>query len=78
MKQRLPTVDAWNLTVQRELTKTISVEIAYVGNKGTHVFCGNNPDCEGNQPTLAGFRGTAPIGLTLVSMKRPDTARGPC
>lgn len=54
-KQRLPTVDAWNFTVQHEFTKTISVEAAYVGNKGTHVFCGNNPDCEGNQPTLSGF-----------------------
>ncbi|HXU40166.1 MAG TPA: TonB-dependent receptor [Blastocatellia bacterium] len=54
-KQTLPTVDAWNLTVQHELSKSISVEAAYVGNKGTHVFCGNNPDCEGNQPTLSGF-----------------------
>jgi outer membrane receptor protein involved in Fe transport len=54
-KQTLPTVDAWNLTVQHEFTKTISVEAAYVGNKGTHVFCGNNPDCEGNQASLAGF-----------------------
>jgi hypothetical protein len=54
-KQRLPTVDAWNVTVQHELTRTISLEAAYVGNKGTHVFCGNNPDCEGNQPTLQGF-----------------------
>jgi len=57
LKQTLPTVDAWNVTVQHEFTKTISVEAAYVGNKGTHVFCGNNPDCEGNQPTLAGFPG---------------------
>lgn len=54
-KQTLPTVDAWNLTVQHELSKTVSVEAAYVGNKGTHVFCGNNPDCEGNQAALAGF-----------------------
>jgi len=54
-KQTLPTVDAWNLTVQHEFTKTISVEAAYVGNKGTHVFCGNNPDCEGNQASLSGF-----------------------
>jgi outer membrane receptor protein involved in Fe transport len=54
-KQRLPTVDAWNFTVQHQLTNSISLEAAYVGNKGTHVFCGNNPDCEGNQPTLAGF-----------------------
>ncbi len=55
LKQTLPTVDAWNVTVQHELTNSISVEAAYVGNKGTHVFCGNNPDCEGNQPTLVGF-----------------------
>jgi hypothetical protein len=54
-KQTLPTVDAWNVTVQHQLTNKISVEAAYVGNKGTHVFCGNNPDCEGNQPTLEGF-----------------------
>lgn len=58
-KQRLPTVDAWNVTVQHQLTNNISLEAAYVGNKGTHVFCGNNPDCEGNQPTLVGF-GTVP------------------
>ncbi|HYP28587.1 MAG TPA: TonB-dependent receptor [Blastocatellia bacterium] len=58
-KQRLPTVDAWNVTVQHQLTDTISLEAAYVGNKGTRVFCGNNPDCEGNQPTLEGF-GTVP------------------
>ena len=33
----LPTVDAWNATVQRQITPSISMEIAYVGNKGTHV-----------------------------------------
>jgi len=54
-KQTLPTVDAWNVTVQHQFTQTISAEAGYVGNKGTHVFCGNNPDCEGNQPALAGF-----------------------
>src|SRR5262245_57333979 len=53
LKQTLPTVDAWNVTVQHELTKTMSVQAAYVGNKGTHVFCGNNPDCEGNQASIA-------------------------
>ena len=54
-KQTLPTVDAWNVTVQHQLGNSISIEAAYVGNKGTHVFCGNNPDCEGNQATLEGF-----------------------
>jgi hypothetical protein len=58
-KQTLPTVDAWNVTVQHQWGNNISIEAAYVGNKGTHVFCGNNPDCEGNQATLVGF-GTVP------------------
>jgi outer membrane receptor protein involved in Fe transport len=58
-KQRLPQVDAWNVTLQRQLTNTMSVEVAYVANKGTHVFAGNNPDENLNQPTLTGF-GTVP------------------
>ena len=42
---RMPTVDAWNLSVQRALTPTLSVTVAYVGNKGTHTLSsgdGNN------------------------------------
>ncbi len=35
---RLPTVDAWNLSVQRAITPTLSVTMAYVGNKGTHTL----------------------------------------
>jgi hypothetical protein len=54
-KQRLPSVDAYNVTVQHQLTNDISIEVAYVGNKGTHLFAGNNPDENVNQPTLAGF-----------------------
>jgi hypothetical protein len=54
-QQRLPYVDAWNLTLQRELTPEISFEIGYVGNKGTHVFAGDGPDVNFNQPTLEGF-----------------------
>jgi hypothetical protein len=43
--ERLPTLDAWNLTVQRALTPTLSLTVAYVGNKGTHTLSdgdGNN------------------------------------
>jgi hypothetical protein len=54
-KQRLPRVDAWNLTVQRQLTSDLSAELAYVANKGTHVFAGDGPDVNFNQPTLAGY-----------------------
>ena len=52
---RLPTVDAWNFTIQRQLTGSISLEAAYVGNKGTHVFAGTGGDYDPNQATLAGF-----------------------
>jgi hypothetical protein len=48
--QTLPTVDAWNVTVQHQLKQNTSVEVAYVGNKGTHVFAGNGPAFNVNQP----------------------------
>ncbi len=54
-KQRLPSVDSYNLTVQYQLTNTIGVEAAYVGNKGTHVFAGDGPQFDVNQPTIEGF-----------------------
>ena len=54
-KQRPPTVDAWNVTVQRQLTGTTSFEVGYVGNYGRHVFSGNNPDDDFNTVSLEGF-----------------------
>ncbi|HEX4065661.1 MAG TPA: TonB-dependent receptor [Acidobacteriaceae bacterium] len=42
---RLPTLDAWNLSVERAITPTLSLTVAYVGNKGTHTLSagdGNN------------------------------------
>lgn len=35
---RLPTLDAWNLALQQSFTPTLSLTIAYVGNKGTHTL----------------------------------------
>jgi hypothetical protein len=43
--ERLPTLDAWNISAQRSLTPTLSLTVAYVGNKGTHTLSdgdGNN------------------------------------
>jgi Carboxypeptidase regulatory-like domain/TonB dependent receptor-like, beta-barrel len=54
-KQTLPTVDAYNFTVQFQLTNKTSLEAAYVGNKGTHVFAGDGPDLSPNQIPIAGF-----------------------
>jgi hypothetical protein len=54
-KQNLPMVDAYNVTVQRTLTHTISAEVGYVGNYGHRVFGGDGPDININQPTLTGY-----------------------
>jgi|KBSSwiStaDraftv2_1062776.scaffolds.fasta_scaffold45409_2 hypothetical protein len=54
-KQVLPTVDAWNITVQRQLTNTTSLEVGYVGSKGTHGFAGNGPNYNVNPPSIVGF-----------------------
>jgi hypothetical protein len=63
--QRLPTVDAWNLTLQRQLSNSMSAEIAYVGSKGTHVFAGNGPSYNVNQPSIVGY------GVLSQSQRRP-------
>ena len=33
-----PTLDAWNVSVQRALTSSLALTVAYVGNKGTHTL----------------------------------------
>jgi hypothetical protein len=53
IRQTLPAVDAWNVTVQRQVTNTISAEVSYVGSKGTHGFVGNGPNYDIN-PTAVG------------------------
>jgi len=52
---RVPTVDSWNLTVQHELNSSLYFELAYVGDKGTHVFIDNASGATSydlNQPSL--------------------------
>ncbi|HKZ81209.1 MAG TPA: TonB-dependent receptor [Pyrinomonadaceae bacterium] len=49
-KMRLPTLDAWNITVQHQLGRNTSLEAGYVGNKGTHVFAGDGPAYNANAP----------------------------
>ncbi|MGH9905726.1 MAG: TonB-dependent receptor domain-containing protein, partial [Pyrinomonadaceae bacterium] len=47
---RLPTLDAWNVTFQHQFGQNTSFEAGYVGNKGTHVFAGDGPAYNANQP----------------------------
>jgi len=59
---RFPTIDAWNLAVQRALTPTLALTVAYVGNKGTH----NLGDGSGNttNPNEAGITVPGSISTT--------------
>ena len=59
---RIPTVDSWNLTFQHELTSHLYFELAYVGNKGTHVFAESNQGTfyDLNQPSLQNLIVPAP------------------
>jgi hypothetical protein len=54
-QQRPPTVDAFNVTVQHQLTTTMSVEAGYVGNRGRDVFAGDGPAININQVSLNGY-----------------------
>ncbi len=58
--QRLAAVDMWNATVQHQLTSTMSVEVAYLGNKGTHGFAGDGPAYNVNPRSIVGFGGPNP------------------
>jgi hypothetical protein len=62
-----PTIDAWNLSVQRAITPTLSLTAAYVGNKGTHTLGDtdqNNTDP--NEAALALPGQFSPTGQTLT------------
>ncbi len=63
--QRLPTLDAWNATLQHQLNSTTSIEVAYIGNKGTNVFAGTGNTYNVNQPSIVGY------GTLSQAQRRP-------
>lgn len=67
---RLPTVDQWNATLQRQITSTFSATIAYVGNKGTHTFAGGGPAYGANEPTVVHYITPGPGGVPLTRNER--------
>jgi hypothetical protein len=70
-KQRPPAVDAFNVTLQRQLTDSMSVEVGYVGNRGRNVFAGDGPAVNVNDPTLEGF------GILSRNQRQPFFANRP-
>jgi hypothetical protein len=69
---RTPSVNQWNVSVQREVLRNTVAEVAYVGNRGSHVFRMINanqatitPDFIASfQAAQAGVR-TGPVGKLL-------------
>jgi len=53
-QMRLPTVDAWNFTIEHQFTPSVVFSVAYVGNKGYHVTAGGT-NYNINQPAINGF-----------------------
>jgi hypothetical protein len=53
--QRPAAIDMWNATVEHQLTSTLTVEVAYIGNKGTHGFAGDGPTYNANERSIVGF-----------------------
>src|SRR5262245_10697761 len=74
---KLPTLDAWNLTVQHQMTQSLALEAAYVGNKGTNTFTGFGPAFSINQARIEGFRAERdPRGPGLsTNQRRPFFGR---
>ncbi len=47
--QTLPAIGVWNLTVQQQISKNSTLELAYIGNVGRHGFAGDGPSYNVNQ-----------------------------
>jgi hypothetical protein len=51
---RLPAVDSWNFTLERQISSSFVASVGYVGNKATHVAPGGT-NYNINQPSVVGF-----------------------
>ena len=73
--ERLPTLDAWNVAVQRALTPTLSLTVSYVGNKGTHTL--SDGDGNSTNPNEAAITLPAQYSVTGSALHF-DPAGGTC
>jgi len=53
--QVLPAIGAWNVSIQRQLTQNITLDIAYVGNVGRHGFNGDGPSWNLNPVNIQNY-----------------------
>jgi Carboxypeptidase regulatory-like domain/TonB dependent receptor len=65
LTMRIPTLDAWNFTIQQELSSSASLQIGYIGSHGIHNMFDSSNQANPNQQTIAGFdcvASGAPLG----------------
>jgi hypothetical protein len=66
----MPTVDSWNATIQRQITPNFSLQAGYVGNKGSHIFVGENNWINLNTQTEVGFCQPGVTGSVCLSQQQ--------
>jgi hypothetical protein len=66
--QVLPSVAAWNVAIQRQMTNNLTLDIAYIGNTGRHGFDGDGPSWNLNPVNIQNY------GLTQAGLI-PQSAR---
>ena len=71
---RLPTIDAWNLSIQQSITPTTSFTIAYVGNKGTHTLSAG--DGNNTNPNESAIYLPAQYSITGTPLHYDPSAKG--
>lgn len=62
---RLPTLDAWNLAVQQQITGSMSLQVAYIGSHGIHNMFDSSNQFDPNQQTIAGFNTCDPANVVF-------------
>jgi hypothetical protein len=68
LTMRIPTLDAWNLTVEQKLNNSATLQLGYVGSHGVHNMFDSSNQANPNQQTIAGFNcvaSGAPVGCVL-------------
>jgi outer membrane receptor protein involved in Fe transport len=66
---KTPYTQQWNLDIQREFRKSVMVDVAYVGTKGTHLL--GIVDLNTVYPGLAFSSGLVPPGTVFTSANTP-------
>ncbi|MGD0647537.1 MAG: TonB-dependent receptor [Acidobacteriaceae bacterium] len=65
---RLPTVAGWNLTVQQQLTPTLSLQVGYIGSQAYHNMFSSSNQYNANEATSAGFNQINPNTGVLYTL----------